>query len=83
MTGATQWGSLSFNTLITKYIALQEQVVKMVRELSSSVSSATPGKFLLVQFYMSSVTQVGDSISNLIAQVNSVINKSIQNQRTQ
>lgn len=62
---------------------LQSAVTSMVRDVASKISSATPGKFLLLQFAMSQVTQIGDSISNLIAQVNSVISNAIKNQRTQ
>ena len=79
----TKFGTLTFTTLVTKYMHLQSQVMSMVRKVASRISSATPGKFLLLQFSMSQVTQIGSSISNLLAQVNSVINKSIQNQRTQ
>jgi len=78
----TQWGSLNFRSLVTKYIQLQSKVVSEVKKLSDAMSTARPGKFLLVQFYMSQVTQVGESISNIIAQVNSMINKTVQNQRT-
>lgn len=73
--------TLSFNTLIRKYVDLQKQVVSAVRNLASHISQATPGKFLLVQFQMSQVTQIGDSISNLISQVNAVIKTAVQNQR--
>lgn len=79
----TNWGTVTFNTLVKKYMNLQSQVMSMVRDVAARISSATPGKFLLLQFAMSQVTQIGSSISNLLAQVNSVINKSIQNQRTQ
>lgn len=79
----TKFGTITFTTLVTKYMKLQSQVMSMVRKVASKISSATPGKFLLLQFAMSQVTQIGSSISNLLAQVNSVINKSIQNQRTQ
>ena len=79
----TKFGTITFTTLVTKYMKLQSQVMDMVRKVASKISSATPGKFLLLQFSMSQVTQIGSSISNLLAQVNSVINKSIQNQRTQ
>ncbi|MCH9811411.1 hypothetical protein K0U07_01450 [bacterium] len=79
----TDFGTITFTTLVTKYIHLQKQVMSMVRKVASRISSATPGKFLLLQFAMSQVTQIGSSISNLLAQVNSVINKAIQNQRTQ
>ncbi len=73
---------LTFTTLIKKYSKLQAEVVCQVRHVASSISSATPGKFLLLQFMMSQVTQVGDSISNLISQVNSMINNSVRNQKT-
>ncbi len=79
----TKFGTITFTTLVTKYMHLQSQVMSMVRKVASKISSATPGKFLLLQFAMSQETQIGSSISNLLAQVNSVINKSIQNQRTQ
>ena len=73
--------TLSFNTLIQAYIKLQSKVVSMVRYLSSSLSQATPGKFLLLQFAMSQVAQVGESISNLIAQVQALINTTVRNQK--
>ena len=81
--GETHWCPLTFVTLIKKYSALQAQVVSQVRNVASNISSATPGKFLLLQFSMSQVTQVGDSISNLITQVNTMINSSVRNQRSQ
>jgi hypothetical protein len=80
--GHSRWGSLSFKTLVSKYIKLQSQLVSAMRALSSSISSATPGKFLLLQFQMSQVTQIGDSISNLISQVMSVINNAVRNQKS-
>ncbi len=79
----TVYCTITFYTLINKYMKLQSAVVSMTRDVASKISSATPGKFLLLQFAMSQVTQIGDSISNLIAQVNSVISNAIKNQRTQ
>ena len=79
----TQWCTISFTTLIKQYMVLQSTVMSQVRAVASKISSATPGKFLLLQFAMSQVTQIGDSISNLLAQVNSVISNAIKNQRTQ
>lgn len=73
--------TLSFSTLIKQYIKIQSRVVSMVRYLSSAISSATPGRFLLLQFAMSQVTQIGDSISNLISQVNAMIKNAVANQR--
>lgn len=76
------WASLTFATLIKQYITLQSQVVKAVRKVAKRTSLATPGRFLLLQFQMSQVTQVGQSISNIISQVMSVINNAIRNQKS-
>ena len=76
-------GTITFSTLIKSYIRLQSQVVSAVRAVASRISQATPGKFLLLQFQMSQVTQIGESISNVIGQVMSVVNNAVRNQRSQ
>jgi hypothetical protein len=45
------------------------------------MSQATPGRFLLLQFAMSQVTQIGESISNLISTVNGMIKNAVSNMR--
>ncbi len=75
--------TLSFSTLIKNYQRLQSELVEGIRNLASRMSEATPGQFLLLQFQMASVTQIGESISNLISQVNSVINNAVRAQKTQ
>jgi hypothetical protein len=76
--------TLSFTTLIKAYDAMQAKVVSAVRALSSKGScSANPGQFIMLQFQMANVTQIGESISNIISQVNSVIGNAIRNQKTQ
>lgn len=75
--------TLNFHSLISAYKRLQSGLVAQVRALASKISSANPGSFILLQFQMSQVTQIGESISNVIAQVNSVINHAVQNQRVQ
>lgn len=72
--------TLSFSSLISSYKRLQSQLMSQVRGLASKMSQATPGSFILLQFQMSQITQIGESISNVIAQVNSVINHAVQNQ---
>lgn len=79
---ANLWASIGFGSLISGYAKLQSQVVSMIKTVASSMSSATPGKFLLLQFMMSQVTQVGDSVSNLLSQVNSMINNAVRNQKS-
>jgi hypothetical protein len=75
--------ALSFNSLISAYKKLQSGLLVQVRALASKMSQANPGSFILLQFQMSQVTQVGESISNLISQVNSVINNAVRNQKSQ
>lgn len=75
--------TLTFTSLIDAYKGLQSRLVSKVRGLANKISSANPGSFILIQFQMSQVTQIGESISNLISQVNSVINHAVQNQRVQ
>jgi len=77
----SNWCSLSFGDLIQSYGRVQSQLTQQVKELASRPSIATPGRFLLLQFQMSQVTQIGDSISNLISQVQSMINISVRNQK--
>jgi hypothetical protein len=77
----TSWATISFTTLIKQYVTLQSQVVSQVRAVASRISAATPGKFLLLQFSMSQVTQVGETLSNLVGQVNSVIKSIVGNYR--
>ena len=78
----TNWCTLSFGSLINQYKNIQSSLVQQVKQLASRASLATPGRFLLVQFQMSQVTQIGDSISNLISQVQSMINASVRNQKS-
>ena len=71
--------TITFATLIKQYVKLQSQVISQVRTVASSISAATPGKFLLMQFSMSQVSQVGESISNLVATVNTMIGAVVRN----
>ncbi len=78
----SQWATISFSTLIKQYMTLQSKVISQVRAVASKISQATPGKFLLLQFSMSQVTQIGESISNLISQVQAVVNNMVRNQKS-
>jgi hypothetical protein len=75
--------NLSFTSLINAYKTIQSGLVRQVRALAQNPSSANPGQFILLQFQMSQVTQMGESISNLISQVNSVCNAAVRNQKPQ
>lgn len=77
-----KFSSISFSELIKQYSRIQSQLLSQLSRLVSSTSTASPSKFLLIQFAMSQVTQVGDSISNLISQVNHVINNAVRNQKS-
>lgn len=75
--------TLSFSSLISAYKKLQSGLVAQVRNLASKISTTNPGSFILLQFEMAQVTQIGESISNLVSQVNKVISNAISNQKTQ
>lgn len=77
----SQWCTISFSTLIKQYQKLQSLVMSQVKAVASQISAATPGKFLLLQFSMSQVTQIGESISNLVSQVQTVIMSMVRNQK--
>lgn len=75
-------GDISFSELISRYAQLQCQVLQWVQCAARTISSANPGKFLMLQFMMSTVSQVGQSISNLLSQVQSMINNAVRNQKS-
>jgi hypothetical protein len=70
--------TLSLATLMDAYVKLQSCVISQVRNVASQISAATPGKFLLLQFSMSQVTQVGESMSNLVSTVNQLIGSMVR-----
>ncbi|MCI5052813.1 MAG: hypothetical protein MRY21_06745 [Simkaniaceae bacterium] len=71
-----------FIKLLSAYSRVQCRVMRRIASLASRMSTASPGQFLLLQFQMSQVTQVGDSISNLISQVNSMLMTTVRNQKS-
>lgn len=75
--------TVNFGDLIKQFNTVQTQVMAQVQNLAANFSKTNPGQFMLLQFTMSKLTQVGDSISNLIATFNSGINSMIRNQRAQ
>lgn len=81
--GLKSFTTLSFTDLIDNYKRIQSQLMGQVKALASKLCQANPGQFILLQFQMSQVTQVGETISNLISQVNSIIRQTISNQKGQ
>ena len=74
---------ISFSTLIRNYKNMQSNLLIQVRALASKSSSANAASFILLQFQMAQVTQVGESISNMVSQLNKIISNAITNQKTQ
>jgi hypothetical protein len=73
--------TVTFSSLINVYAAAQKRLAAQMSSLAKGgCGSVDPSKFILMQFTMSNVTQVGESISNMISQVNSVVNHAVQNQ---
>lgn len=74
---------LHLSTIIKYYSAVQKEVQNQIASLATDTSAVNPAKFLLMQFKMAYVTQVGDSVSNLVSQINSMINNAVRNQKGQ
>lgn len=77
-----EFATLRLKCLMTSYSNLQKTVMCQVAASACNISTATPGQFLMLQFMMSTVSQVGQSISNLISQVQSMINMAVRNQKS-
>ncbi len=76
--------TLSFTSLIQSYKHMQSGLASQIKNLASKGNCQTnPAAFILLQFQMAQVTQVGESITNMIKQVCTVISAAIQNQKTQ
>ncbi len=74
---------IEFQSLIEYYNTQQKHVTEKLSSLAANTSGTSPGQFLLMQLEMARVTQTGDSISNVISQVNSMINNAIRNLKGQ
>jgi hypothetical protein len=70
-----------FNQIIAKYNEAQGKVARLVNSLSQHMTSVNPGSFMLLQFQMGNLTQIGDSISNVISSMNGIAKNSISNMR--
>lgn len=68
--------------LLKIYNGLNGDLQTSLKQITSQASSQTnPGQFLQLQMQTSSLAQVGESISNIIANANSVIKNAVQSQR--
>ena len=72
---------VSFQTLIKNYANIQTALVSQVRAMGS-LSHASPAQFIMLQFKMANVTQIGESISNLIGQLNKVCANAVSQQQS-
>ena len=73
---------INFASLIAKFSVVQSRVEAQLDNLVKA-SGTTPAEFLQMQFNMAQVTQMGDSISNMISQINSMISTAVRNQKVQ
>lgn len=73
----------SFSSMMSGYITMQDKVVSMMKSIGSTASQIQPGKFLYLQFAMSQVAQVGQSVSNVVSTMTSVISNAVRNLKTQ
>lgn len=74
--------TINLSGLMASYSHLQSTVMAQVAASACNITQAQPGQFLMLQFMMSTVSQVGQSISNLVSQVQGLINNSVRNQKS-
>ena len=67
--------------MIQNYTDVQKKVAQLVTSLSKNSTNVQPGKFLLLQFQMGNLSQIGDSISNVVSSLNGIAKNSISNMR--
>jgi len=73
--------SLNLTDLLKSYDTVNSSLTQELQKVAANPSTTNPGQFLLLQMKTSSLAQIGESISNIIANANSVIKNSIQGQR--
>ena len=73
-------GNINFKQLLARYSAMQKSVMNAFSNIGLG-SGVNPVQFLMLQFTVTQLSQVGDSVSNIISSINSMINNSIRNQK--
>lgn len=73
--------SLDLNQLLTSYNTFNQMVQDQLQQIAKDPNTVSPGQFLQLQMQTSSLAQIGESISNIIANANSVVKNAVQNQR--
>lgn len=73
--------AIGFRSLICAYVQMQSMMIKRMKSLSTNVCHVNPGAFILLQFQMGQITQVGEAIANVVSQLNKIINNSVGNLR--
>lgn len=76
-------GIIGFTEIMAQYIKRQEKVVSLMSSLGGTSSQIQPGKFIMLQFAMSQVAQIGQSVSNVVSTITSVISNAVRNLKTQ
>lgn len=82
-TGREEYAAIGFTELMKKYIERQKHVVSMMGSLGGTSSQIQPGKFIMLQFAMSQVAQIGQSVSNVVSTITSVVSNAVRNLKTQ
>ncbi len=69
----------AFNTMFKNFMTMNDMLYSGMASMTAHFSSMNPGKFLVLQFAMGQVTQVGEAISNMLSQTQSINSNSIRN----
>lgn len=75
--------AIGFKEIMENYVARQAKVINLMSSLGGTASQIQPGKFIMLQFAMSQVAQIGQSVSNVVSTITSVISNAVRNLKTQ
>ncbi len=76
-----QYNPINFYKLVANYTSCQQQIANLINCLATKMTSVSPGQFLMLQFRMGNLTQIGDGISNVVSSLNAIAKNSISNMR--
>jgi len=71
-------GEINFKSLESIYGKMQDALATGMSEIAS-MSGASPGKFLALQFQMQKASQIGDMISNMMSAIQGISSNAIRN----
>lgn len=69
----------AFFDMISSFGVMQDSILSAMTYMSAHYSSMNPADFMMMQFLMGELSQIGEAISNMLATINQINQNSIRN----